>query len=92
MKIPVDWNAFIDLDENKANLTHFLSEELERQIHQYGWEIVISGGFPNPEKVACTADFDVSQLQAVHEEADTRILQRHRCSGVAACLCTTFES
>lgn len=35
---------------------------------------MISGGFNDPEKVASAADTDVSQLQAIHEEADTRIL------------------
>ncbi|KAI4813333.1 hypothetical protein KUCAC02_024665 [Chaenocephalus aceratus] len=37
-------------------------------------EIVISGGFEDPEKVTSAAGIDVSPLQATHEEADTRIL------------------
>ncbi|KAL2081649.1 hypothetical protein ACEWY4_023502 [Coilia grayii] len=74
VKIPSDWNSFIKMDENKANLTQFLSNELERHVHHYGQEIVISGGFDHPEKVASAANTDVSQLQATHEEADTRIL------------------
>lgn len=74
MKVPSDWNSFNELDANKANLTHFLSEELERHVHDSGQQILISGGFNDPEKMASAADTDVSQLQAIHEEADTRIL------------------
>ncbi|KAM7378717.1 hypothetical protein PAMP_004321 [Pampus punctatissimus] len=53
---------------------HAGTEELERHVHDYDQQIVISGGFNDPEKVASAADTDVSQLQAIHEEADTRIL------------------
>ena len=38
------------MDENKANLTQFISIELERHVIQYGLEIVISGGFDDAEK------------------------------------------
>ena len=62
------------MDENKANLTQFISIELERHVIQYGLEIVISGGFDDAEKVATAAGIDVSHLRAAHEEADTCIL------------------
>ncbi len=42
VKMPADWNSFIEMDENKANLTQFLSTELERHVIQYGLEIVIN--------------------------------------------------
>ena len=60
--------------KSKANLTQFLSIELERYVIQYGLEIIISGGFDDAEKVASAAGIDVSHLRAAHEEADTRIL------------------
>ena len=62
------------MDENKANLTHFLSNELEKKVLDHGQEIVVSGGFEDPEEVASAAGIDVSHLQASHEEADTCIL------------------
>ena len=52
------------MDENKANLTHFLSNELEKILLNYGHEIGISGGFKDPEKVSSVAVIDVPQLQA----------------------------
>ena len=74
VKIPDDWNKFLEMDENKANLTQFLSNELERNVHQYGQEIVISGGFDDPEKVASPAGYVFPHFQTTHEEADSRIL------------------
>ena len=74
VKITADWNTFIEMDKNKANLTQFLSNELERNVHRYGQEIVISGRFDYPERVASPAGINVSHLQATHEEADSRIL------------------
>ncbi len=73
-KMPADWHSFIEMDENKANLTQFLSTELERHVIQYGLEIVLSVGFDDAEKVASAAGIDFSYLRAAHEEADTRIL------------------
>ena len=69
VKIPDDWNKFLEMDENKANLTQFLSNELERNVHQYGQEIVISGGFDDPEKVASPAGYVFPHFQTTHEEA-----------------------
>ena len=74
VKMPANWNSFIVMDGNKANLTQFLSMELERHVIQYGLEIVISGGFADAERVASVAGIDVSHLWAADEEADTRIL------------------
>ena len=74
VRLPVNWNSFIEMNENKANLTQFLSTELENHVQHYEDQVVISGGFEDPEKVTSTAGIDVSHLQATHEEADTRIL------------------
>ena len=74
LKLPANWNSFIEMNDNKANLTQFLSNELEKHVQHYDEEIVISGGYKDPEKVTATAVIDVSHLQASHEEADTRIL------------------
>lgn len=39
VKIPSDWNSLIEMDKNKANLTQFLSRELEKHVHLYGQNI-----------------------------------------------------
>ena len=74
VKLPRNWNSFIEVDENKSNLTQFLSDELEKEVHPDGQEVVISGGFDDLEKVVSTGRNDVSHLQADHEEADPQIL------------------
>ena len=66
VKLPTNWNSFIEMDENKANLTHFSSNELEKKVLDHGKEIVVSGGF----------------------EEGHHSLQKHRCAGVTACVCT----
>ena len=48
--MPANWNSFIEMDENKASLTQFLSMELQRHVIQYGFQIEISGGFDDAEK------------------------------------------
>jgi len=72
--LPTNWKCFIEMSENKANLARFLSEELTKKELEHGQDIVISGGFDDPEKVVSTAGNDVTNLLAAHEEADTRIL------------------
>ena len=62
------------MDETKANLTLFLSVELESHVIQYDLQIGISGGFDDAEKMPSAAGIDVAHLRAAHEEADTRIL------------------
>ena len=35
-QLPTNWNSSIEMDENKSNLTQFLSDELERQVRPDG--------------------------------------------------------
>lgn len=64
------------MDDNKANLTQFLSNDLEKHAHKCGQVIVISGGFEDPQKVVSTCGNDKFNLQANRKEADTHILLR----------------
>ena len=44
--MPVNWQQFIGIQENKANISDFLSNELMTMADQYpGFEIGTSGGF-----------------------------------------------
>ncbi|KAF3835485.1 hypothetical protein F7725_028043 [Dissostichus mawsoni] len=50
VKLPANWNSFIEMDENKANLTHFLSTELENHVQLYDEEISTSNSI---QEVRC---------------------------------------
>ena len=66
----------MDLPENKANLTNFLSEQmmLEAKKSRPTCELITAGGFEEGTKAAASQGSDVEQLQSSHEEADTRII------------------
>ncbi|KAG0730476.1 Transposon TX1 uncharacterized protein [Chionoecetes opilio] len=74
--LPANWKQFMDLPENKANLTKFLSDQmmLEAKKSRPTCELITAGGFEEDTKVASSQGSDVEQLQPSHDEADTRII------------------
>lgn len=48
--LPFNWNNFLALTENKADLEHFLSEQILEQA-EHAKTIVVACGFHNFEKV-----------------------------------------
>ena len=70
--LPANWKQFMDLPENKANLTYFLSTQLmiEARKTYLTRNVITAGGFEEQTGVAS----DVRILQSSHEEADTRII------------------
>ena len=72
--LPSNWQNFMALPQNKADLSRLLSEELILQA-PCDKVVVVSGGFQEEDKVLSTqSDMDVDGLTASHEEADTRII------------------
>ena len=72
--LPRNWANFLSLSENKADLGHFLSEELCSQATSEQ-EIVVAGGFKDEREVRSSkTSTDIAQLRATHEEADTRLV------------------
>ena len=72
--LPVDWNSFIGLWENKADLARYLSEQLMK-LTPMGQTVVVAGGFVRETDVQYFSEnVDVSELMANHEEADTRLV------------------
>ncbi len=72
--LPSNWQAFLVLGDNKADLARFLSEELITMAPEHK-VIVVSGGFKEEEEVRCSdTTVDVDTLKCNHEEADTRIV------------------
>lgn len=72
--LPANWDNFMALPENKADLCRFLSEQLIAQAPTTK-TVVAAGGFDEEEKVeSSNPNVDVMKLQARHEEADTRII------------------
>lgn len=74
IRLPDNWNNFISVGENKASLAGFLSDDLSQHLPGNGNELILSGGFEKIDYAYSSADTDVSQLCATHEEADTRIV------------------
>ena len=69
-----NWANFLSLADNKADLAHFLSEELCSQT-PVGKEIVVAGGFRDELEVkSSTGATDLGPLKSTHEEADTRLV------------------
>ena len=69
--LPKNWSNFLSLDDNKADLAHFLSEELCSQA-PVDKEIVVAGGFRDELEVkSSTGATDLGPLKSTHEEADT---------------------
>ena len=75
VQLPQVWDQFIALDDNKADLAHFLSTELldKAQDISENHEDVADGGFPDPVN-ARSSRRNVNHLSANHEEADTRLI------------------
>ena len=66
----------MDLPENKANLTYFISTQLmmeERKTHPTR-NVITAAGFEEQTAVASSQESDIHLLQSSHEEADTRII------------------
>ena len=69
--LPKNWSNFLSLADNKADLAHFLSEELCSQAPVDN-EIVVAGGFRDELEVkSSTYATDLGPLKSTHEEADT---------------------
>ena len=69
--LPKDWDSFIGLGANKADLACFLSEELIDKAPE-NKTVIVSGGYQEVKDVKCSKEnIDLSSLRANHEEADT---------------------
>ena len=69
-----NWSNFLSLADNKADLAHFLSEEMCSQT-PVDKEIVVAGGFRDELEVkSSTGATDLGPLKSTHEEADTRLV------------------
>ena len=76
-----NWERFIILEDNKASLARFVSNEIsESYSASPGRELVINAGFKETLKVwsSDTSRQDVRELASDHEEADTRIVLHAR--------------
>ena len=73
--LPQVWDQIIALEDNKADLTTFLSTELLHADESMSKNCIIiaGGGFPEPEN-ARSSKREVATLWANHEEADTRLI------------------
>ena len=72
--LPKDWDSFIGLGANKADLAKFLSHELIDNAPD-DKVIIVSGGFQDKQEAKSNQDdIDLSYLRGNHEEADTRII------------------
>ena len=85
--LPQSFSDFLALSENKSDLSRFLSEELIAQSAVTEKTVLAGGGFTDEDTVKCNKnDFDLTQLNARHEEADTRIiLHAIHCKRVSQC-------
>ena len=70
VKLPDNWNSFISILENIASLAHFLSGEMVKTVAN--GEVITGGRFDIENYTASNINNDVSDLCAIHEEADTR--------------------
>lgn len=62
------------LEENKADLARFLSQQLILQTPQ-NKVIVVSGGFSDEKQVEASSPLvNTEELEAQHEEADTHMI------------------
>ena len=82
MKIPVNWQGFLESTENKTALTNYYSDQISVFGGQYlsnDQHLYTSGGLGNEAIMATSASMhNVKQLQANQEEADGRIVL-HAC-------------
>lgn len=74
--LPAQWQAYINMDANKMDLTSFLATELIRACESMpdGQELVVAGGLGNGESVSSSSGRDVAHLWSSQEEADTRMV------------------
>ena len=76
--LPVNWKSYIDLPEQKANLTRFLRVQMmlvgrsKEGVEQY--ELITGGGFDDKTAVESSRGSDMHMLQSCQEEADTHII------------------
>ena len=63
--LPANWKQFMDLPENKANFTYFLSSQLmmEAQKTHPTHSVITAGGFEEQTPVASSQESDVHFLQ-----------------------------
>lgn len=73
--LPTQWQGFISMSANKADLVQFLSQELMNGVSKVpsGCELVVAGGFQDGEGVSSSSGRCVEHLQSSQEEADTRL-------------------
>ena len=72
--LPKNWQNFMALPENKADLAVFLWEEVIENA-PCTTTIVVSGGFSKEDTVeSSNSNLSTRALQACHEEADTRLV------------------
>lgn len=74
LPLPEKWENFIAHQDNKADMAHFLSQQLILRAPA-NKTIVAAGGFNDEGRDEATdPTFDTDSLEAKHEEADTRIV------------------
>jgi hypothetical protein len=75
--LPKQWNAFIDLPENKRDLVDFLSKyliEICQSTLPENQLLITAGGFHDIEKAEASHGQLSESLHSNHEEADTRLV------------------
>ena len=72
MPLPKNWSKVLSLADNKADLAHFLSEELCSQA-PVDKEIVVAGGFRDELEVKSSTT-QLGPLKSTHEDSDTRLV------------------
>lgn len=97
--LPNNWPDFLSLPENKSDLTGFLSHH-HLDNAPADKTLIVSGGFAREDEVRASYPcMNTHLLQAVHEEAETRIIlhclhttahsvvvsAHDRCTGLADC-------
>ena len=77
VKLPANWQNFLNLYENKQNLIQFLTKELLNKAKGLpaDKELIIAGGCETPDLViSSTYAISKEHLCSTQEEADTRII------------------
>ena len=78
--LPSNWSSFLSMEENKADLTDFLSQQLmdRAQTLPANQTVITAGGYKDPECASSSNGPDPDALQSSHEEADTRMILHAR--------------
>ena len=73
--LPVNWNTFINLLENKEDLVAFLASELIKRCPNLpeDRELIVAGGTHNGEGALSSKSGELRLLHTSQEEADTRM-------------------